>query len=187
MSTPLPIDLPKFEHLRADSAVRRILEARARALAAQETSADSDLGEESLVFRLGGDRYRLPVRCIREVQPFAAYTRLPGTPSFVVGLVNMRGRLLTVLDIRPLLNLTPAPPQPGASLLILSAGGVDIGLLADTVIEVRRGDDDLTPALSATAGAASMVRGVDRHLNLVIDPMALVTDPRLAVNTMPER
>ena len=125
--------------LRDDPRVRDILEARAQALALQAQAEDTRLSEEILAFRLGDGRYGVSARLIREVQTLGGYTPLPGTPPFVLGLVNLRGRLLAALDIRPLLALPTSPPQPGAMLLIVSASGMDVALLADEVIEIRRG------------------------------------------------
>jgi len=172
-----------IKDLRANPAIWRILEERARALMIQETAVETALGEEIVVFRLGAGGYSVPAQSIREVRPLGDCTPLPSTPPFVVGLVNVRGRLLAALDIRPLLDIAPAPPQPGAYLLVLATNGMEVGLLADAVIEVRRGADDLAPVPSTAAGrGAGWVRGVDRQLNLLLDPAALLADPRLIVN-----
>src|SRR5829696_6942259 len=110
-----------------------------RALAHQEADENALLGEETVIFRLGAGRYGVSARLVREVQPLAGYTPLPGTPRFVLGLINLRGRLLAALDIRPLLGSPASPPSSSAALLIVSASGIEIGLLADEVIEVSRG------------------------------------------------
>jgi purine-binding chemotaxis protein CheW len=172
-----------LKHLRENPALWSILEERARALLAQENTAEIELGEEILMFRLGDGEYSVPARYVREVQMLGDVTPLPFTPAFCVGLVNIRGRLLTALDIRPLLDMPAAPPQPQAFLLVLAANGIEVGLLADAVIEVRRSDDQLSPVLSSAAGrGVGWVRGVDRRLSLLLDPPALLADPRLAVN-----
>src|SRR5882757_10976897 len=133
--------------LREDPAVWKILEARARVLALPGAAADSALGEETLTFRLGDGRYGVSARLVREVQALGSYTPLPCTPPFVLGLVNLRGRLLTALDIRPLLGLPVSALRAGAMLLIVSASGMEIGLLADEVVEIRRAGTTLSPAL----------------------------------------
>lgn len=172
-----------IRELRDDPAVWDILVERAQALAAQKTDVDSGLGEEILVFRLGEGRYSVPAHFIREVQPMNTYTPLPSTPSFIVGLVNVRGRLLTALDIRPLIDVAQTVPQEQSFLLILSAHGTEICLLADGVVEVRYGDADLAPAISTTTGrGVTWIRGIDRDLNVWIDPPLLLSDQRLIVN-----
>ncbi len=100
----------------------------------------------------------------------------------MIGLVNVRGRLMAVLDIRPLLDIPQTPLPPRALLLILAVGGAEVGLLADAVVEVRQSADALMPAASTAADrGVAWVRGVDRRLNLVLDPLALLDDPRLIV------
>jgi purine-binding chemotaxis protein CheW len=173
--------------LRDDPVAWRILEERARALMAQEHAVDTKLGEEILTFRLGDGDYSVPARYVREVQLLGEVTPLPFTPPYLVGLVNVRGRLLAALDIRPLLDMSEAPPQPQAFLLVLAANGLEVGLLADAVVEVRRGDDQLSPVLSSVAGrGVAWVRGVDRRLSVLLDPPALLSDPRLAINGAPQ-
>jgi purine-binding chemotaxis protein CheW len=151
----------------------------------QEQSSDTERSEEIATFRLGDAGYGIPARYIREVQLLGNYTPLPFTPPFVVGLVNVRGRLLTMLDIRPLLEMPPAPPQPNAFLVVLSTSAIEVALLADLVIEVRPGDNHLAPMPSTAAGrGVAWARGVDRHLNLILDPPTLLADPRLIVDSV---
>jgi len=179
------MDLRQLHH---DPAVRDILEARARALAYQEAAEDVRQGEETLIFRLGDGRYGVSARLVREVQPLSVYTPLPGTPSFVLGLVNLRGRLLAALDIRPLLALPISSPQPAAMLLIVSASGMDVALLTDEVIEIRPGAADLSPSLASAEGQMlAWARGIDRDLTVQIDLALLLADPGLIVNQAGER
>jgi purine-binding chemotaxis protein CheW len=148
---------------------------------APEAPDAHDLGEEIVIFRLGDAGYGIPAHYVREVQTLGNYTPLPFTPPFVVGLVNVHGRLFAVLDIRPLLDLPPAPPQPNAFLLVLTANGMEVALLADTVSEVRRADGELAPLLSAAAGRGiAGARGVDRRLTLILDPPTLLAGSRLS-------
>lgn len=170
-----------------DPLVRAVLEERARQLAHQEADAQDGAGEEVLTFRLGESGYSLPIRSVREVYPLRSYTPLPVMPPFVVGLVNLRGRLLTVLDIRPLLGLPLAPVRSDSFLLRVSADSLEVGLLIDSVEEVHRSDSQPAPALSALAGQGlPWVRGVDQRLNLQLDPVLLLADPRLTIRTARE-
>jgi purine-binding chemotaxis protein CheW len=169
-----------MKDLRDDPIISGILQARACELALEETATAAELGEELLTFRLGGDGYSISARFVREVQPLTGWTPLPSTPPCIVGLVNLRGRLLAALDIRPLLDIAWTPPQTGAFLVIVSAHGMEVALLADQIDEVRNGDANLatTLATNMTRGRA-WIRGVDRDLRLKLDPEALLADPRL--------
>lgn len=72
----------------------------------------------------------------------------------------------TALDIRPLLGLMAGPPRAAAALLIVSANGLEVGLLADEVVEIRHGDTKLSPALSSAevqaAAAGACLPGAGR-------------------------
>ncbi|HEU4326010.1 MAG TPA: chemotaxis protein CheW [Roseiflexaceae bacterium] len=169
-----------LRHWQDDPNTRTVLEERARLLARQEEAERHTVGEEVLIFRLGEAGYSMPVQAVREVTQLRACTPLPVMPAHIVGLVNLRGRLLSVLDIRPLLGIPRTAPRPESGLLRVALGEVEVGLLIDEVVEVRRDDGGSAPALSALAGqSVAWVRGVDRQLNLLIDPALLLSDPRL--------
>jgi purine-binding chemotaxis protein CheW len=178
----------ELRQLRDNPAIWEILEARARALAHQETADDAILGEATVIFQIGDGRYGVSARLVREVQPLTDYTPLPSMPPFVLGLINLRGRLLAALDIRPLLGVPVASPRPGAALLIVSAGGIEVGLLADEVIEIRRCATRLSPALTSAEGqVGAWVRGIDSGLTVLLDLALLLADPRLVVNNAGDR
>lgn len=165
-----------------DPVAQQILLERAQILARQEMLQEEGRGEEILQFRLDTGTYGMPAHFVSEIQVLESYTPLPATPSFVLGLVNIRGRLLTVLDLRPLLGIARRPPESNAFLVVINVNGVEVGLLADMVTGVQNGEVSLTPALSATSGhPVPWVRGLDQHLTLHIDPVQLMADKRLIV------
>lgn len=173
--------------LQEDPVAWRVLGERARALALQEELAASESGAAVLTFLLGGGSYSLPAAAVREVQPLGPCARLPAVPPFVVGLVNVRGRLVAALDLRPLLGIPAEAPAPGSLLLIAAVGGSEIGLIADSVVTVSQRTAELSPAPSAAAGhGISWVRGVDESLCLHLDPELLFADPAIVVNTEAE-
>ncbi|MCS6840806.1 MAG: chemotaxis protein CheW [Roseiflexus sp.] len=161
---------------------RALLEERARTLATQNVTEIAASGDLMIRFRLGNERYALPAHCAREIQPLRAYTPLFGVPPFIVGLVNMHGRLLTCVDLRPLLDLPVSPPAPGSFLILLQDGGNELVLLADSILGMTTDALELSPApITASNSSTSWIRGVDRDLSLVIDPGSLLIDPRLIV------
>lgn len=177
------MDINNLRTFQSQPELRAILEERARALAAHDATDIATGGEIMIRFRLGDERYALPARYAREVQPLRAYTPLFRTPPFIVGLVNIHGRLLTCLDLRPLLDLPVSPPAPGSSLIVLQVMSGDAVLLADSILDMTSDALELSPAPVTTANTAiSWICGVDRDLSMVIDPVALLADPRLIVD-----
>lgn len=172
-----------IRHLQSDSVAVTVLEERARALAEKAIVEDRSAGEEMLSFALGDGRYSLPARFVGEVLPLGKFTPLSSAPAFVVGLVNVHGRLIAALDLRPLLDVPHAPPSESAHLLLVAVNDTEVGLIADEVTEVARAEADLAPTPAAIAGrSVAWVHGVDRHMNVVIDPQQLLQDPRLIVH-----
>jgi purine-binding chemotaxis protein CheW len=88
---------------------------------------------EVIVVRLGGSRYAVPMESVAEVGRPPGLTRVPGLPDWVAGLGNWRGRVLAVLDLRPLLHAVSGPFDRRARLLVLSRDDVRVGLLTEGV------------------------------------------------------
>jgi purine-binding chemotaxis protein CheW len=109
-----------------------------------------------VVVRLGGGRFALPMDAVAEVGRTPNVTRVPGTPSWVTGVANWRGRILGVLDLRHLLGVPDASAGEGR-LVVLQRGGSAVGVVAervDGVIEVdETGLEPTLLTLPAEAGA----------------------------------
>jgi purine-binding chemotaxis protein CheW len=125
-------------------AIARVWNERAKRYAASDESRDSDVeyttGEAVLVFRLGNDRYGVPVSSVREVLPQARIAPVPGAPATVAGLIQMRGEIRPVYDLRQRLQMPAAAPRPaqeGETVIVLSAGGREFGIRVDTAEEIR--------------------------------------------------
>ncbi|HLA72521.1 MAG TPA: chemotaxis protein CheW, partial [Steroidobacteraceae bacterium] len=112
----------------------RILHERAVALSRPPPAPAAPHGSlELLEFRLASERYAVETRHVVEVHPLRDLTPLPGTPPFIRGIVNLRGRILPVLDLKKFFDL----PEQGVTDLhrIIVVRGIDLefGLLADVV------------------------------------------------------
>ncbi|OAN37668.1 chemotaxis protein CheW [Chloroflexus islandicus] len=170
--------------LLADPAARAILHERARSLARSHQVAETAPRELVLRFTLGNEQYALPATATREVIRCESVAPLPAVHPAILGLVNVRGRLLVCLDLRPLLGLPTPPSQSTMYLLIVSAGGMEVALLVDQVVSIQPEHLTLHPTPAAIAGrSAGWVRGVDDQLALHLDPDGLLGDPRLATST----
>jgi purine-binding chemotaxis protein CheW len=86
--------------------------------------------------RLGAARYLVGMSAIAEIGRLPKVTRVPGTPAWMVGVANWRGRILAVLDIRPLLDAPPAATGSLGRLVVLSKDSVSAGLVTEGVCGV---------------------------------------------------
>ena len=117
--------------------------------------------EEVVVVRMGGCRYAVPMPCVAEVGRPPGLTRVPGLPAWVAGVANWRGRVLAVLDLRPLLGAEAGPLDRRGRLVVLNRAGVMAGLLTEGVEGTTDMDADaLEPALAhLPAAAAELLAG----------------------------
>jgi chemotaxis signal transduction protein len=113
---------------------------------------------EHVVVRLGGSRYALPMECVAEVGRPPGLTRVPGLPGWLAGVANWRGRVLAVLDLRPLLAAPGAPLDRRARLVVLGRGGVPVGLLTEGVEGTYLLDDEqVEPSLAHLPESAAQL------------------------------
>lgn len=169
---------------RSPEQAARILEERARALArpaAEETAPGEEL--EILVFCLSGERYGIEAHRAVEVVPLRGLTPVPCTPACVAGLIHHRGRVLPVLDLRPLLDLPAQPPAETARVVAIEVGGMTFGILADSVAGTLRapGADVVPPPVGRDGGRPTLVQGVTRSGVAILDTEAVAEDPRILV------
>jgi len=124
----------------------------------------TDRDSSGLLVYLGASRYLVPLSAVAEVGRPPGLTRLPGVPAWVAGVGNWRGRVLAVLDLRPLLGGARRLASPGGGegrLVVLREGAASAGLLTDGVGGVRPlHASELEPALSTLpAEAARLLAG----------------------------
>lgn len=124
---------------------------------AEDLFVEQTARDEVVVVRLGGCRYALPMPAVAEVGRPPGLTRVPGLPGWVAGVANWRGRVLAVLDLRPLLAAETTDLDRRARLVVLTRSGVSAGLLVEAVEGTTELDPEtLEPALAhlpADAGA----------------------------------
>lgn len=161
---------------------KQILRDRAKALA-REKQQEAGPGEflEVLVFALADETYALETSYVREVHPLKEFTPLPGTAPFVVGLINVRGQLLAVVDIKKFFDL----PEKGLTdlnkVIIVQKGGQELGVLADTILDVRPLPlAEVQPSLPTLTGIrADYLRGVAREGLVILDMGKLLSNRKL--------
>lgn len=164
---------------------REILRARARSLAV-EPAADAAQGAEIevLEFVLAQERYALETCSIREVYPLKDLTPLPCTPKFVLGIANVRGRIMSVIDIKKFFDL----PEKGLTdlnkVIILQNGAMEFGVLADQIIGARWLPlADIQPSLPTLTGVRSdYLKGVTAERLVVLDAKKLLSDRAIVVH-----
>lgn len=135
-----------------------------------------------VVFRLGPDEFGLPVEAVDEVaRAPAKVARLPKTPAFLEGVINLRGEVLPVVDQRRRFDMPPAEDLDARRLIVLRTERHRAGVIVDRVSEVLRCDPTAIEQAPDLAGEANrLVNGVvnleaSGRLVMLLDPAELLT------------
>jgi purine-binding chemotaxis protein CheW len=163
---------------------KRILETRAAALSRvpqNDTRTEEQL--EILEFRLAHERYAVQSSLVREVCPLRELTPLPGTPAFVVGIINVRGQIISVVDLKKFFDL----PRQGLTdlnkVVIVGDGQMEFGLLVDAVAGVQRiALSQIQPPLPTLTGIRlEYLRGVTAQRLVILDVARILADPKIII------
>ncbi len=142
-----------------------------------------------VTFTLGNERYAIETNHVREVVRLGVgHASLPGAPAFVFGAFNLRGEMVTVLDLRPFFGLPRREPSEQSRILVLGASRVEVGLLVDDaheVVALRREQIHEPPASVAGTGRDYLL-GVTSEAVIVLDGAVLLSDGRLFVDEVSE-
>jgi purine-binding chemotaxis protein CheW len=162
-----------------------ILRSRAKELSMEiEIKETDEEFFEILEFLLAHETYAIETHFIREVYPMTELTPLPCTPAFVSGLINIRGQILTVIDMKKFFDL----PEKGITnlnkVIVVRKETLELGILADEIIGISIIPvNELKPPLSTLTGIyADYLKGVTGERLILLDMERFLTDRRLIVN-----
>ncbi|MGB1287402.1 MAG: chemotaxis protein CheW [Aggregatilineales bacterium] len=162
-----------------ENTLQQLLVDRANQYAKRKETGDS-LHEESLealVFRLGGERYAIDVMNVLNVRRNGRITRVPGVPAFYRGVVNWRGQIVTVLDLRYFFNTeVDKSTLTNIELILVTGGGLELALVAEHI-------EDMSYILHSEIEPIDMIyaQGVTKERVMVLDLEQLFLDEQLMV------
>jgi purine-binding chemotaxis protein CheW len=167
---------------------KEILKSRARALSRPPAAQDDGATLQVVEFRLAGETYAIEHAMVRGVVPLKDLTPLPCTPGFVRGVVNVRGQIVPVIDIRKFFDLPEAGIADVHVIIIVHHKGVELGIDADAVTIVRAIRlSDVQPSLPTLTGIrAQYLKGVSREHVVILDAAKILSDPKIVVDEQVE-
>jgi purine-binding chemotaxis protein CheW len=164
---------------------KRILKARAREVA-QEIGEKSTSEEtiDVVELLLAQEAYGIESTYVREVYPLKELTRLPDTPTFVLGIINVRGQIVSVVDLRRFFDLPETEIGENSKVVIIRSDEIEFGILADAVTDVRSiALEEIRPPLpTLTGGRAEYLRGVTNERLAVLDAEKILSDSKMIVH-----
>ena len=144
-------------------------------MASTETLPEARTATRTLLFRVAGKVYGCDIEAVREIIPYRGATRLPGAPPFVQGLINLRGTIVTMLDLGTRIDPARTPIRDG-SIILATHGTRVVGVAVDEVMDVQ----GISEEHVETHGGArdALIRGLghlESEVVVLIDIHTLVT------------
>lgn len=164
---------------------RKILRTRAEQLALPlQSSMLAEVSLDLLEFRLAQECYALETRHIQEVYPLKDLTTMPCTPPFILGMVNVRGNITPVIDIKKFFDLPDKGLTDLHRIILVQGNDIEFGLLADVIVGVRTiAENSLQPPLPTLTGIHSdYLKGVTANHLMVLNLDRILEDPRIIVH-----
>jgi purine-binding chemotaxis protein CheW len=107
-----------------------------RSSVARKPQAVVEKANEYLTFRLGGEEYGIDILRVQEIRSYELPTRLANAPSFVKGVINLRGVIVPIIDLRMKLGCDDIEDTPFTVVIVLNVKGTEIGAVVDAVSDV---------------------------------------------------
>ena len=161
--------------------IRRIIDDQAAGEAGMQAQTNAMADEQFIIFRLGHQDYGIPIAAVGEIaRPPEQLTRLPKAPAFIDGVMNLRGRVVPIVDLRRRFDLGTTEQVGSRRILMLEIGGVIAGFLVDSVSEILKVKTDaICPAPELSPEQMRLISRVinleaSGRLILLVDPAQLL-------------
>ena len=137
-----------------------------------------------VVFCLEKEEYALPITKVQEINRLVPITRLPQTPSFMEGVINLRGRSIPVVDIRKRFELALTPYSDDTRIMVVDINGQTVGIIVDAVHEViRLTSDSVEPPPPTFILDVQYIHGIGK----VDDRLVILIDIDKVLSSLEER
>lgn len=136
-----------------------------------------------LTFQLAGEQFGIPILAVQEIRGWETFSKTPRSPDYVLGVMNLRGAVVPVLDLRTRLGMEPCERTPMSVIIVVRVEGeaapITVGCLVDRVSDVVSLAADSGQAPPAACGTVdthflSGVAMIDKQLIMLIDVVRLV-------------
>jgi purine-binding chemotaxis protein CheW len=138
-----------------------------------------------VIFRLGDEEFGVDVMNIKEIAKITTITRVPRSPEYIEGVINLRGSLATVINLRKRFGFEPKEIDADSKIIIAELEDKPVGMLVDAATEVLRipvSNIEATPEMVTTQISKEYLRGVakaDNRLIILLDLKHILTGKEL--------
>ena len=120
-----------------------------------ETKRDQDELLQLVSFKIGDEEFGVDILSVQEINRMSQITKVPNTPDFIEGVINLRGRIIPVIDLRVKLGMTRKDHGKNTRIVVVELKGQTIGFIVDEVSEVLRIPKNITEAPPEMVGGVN--------------------------------
>lgn len=152
---------------------------------ATAVASRTDRGGKYLTFVLAGEEYGLEILRVREIIGMMDITAVPRTPSFVKGVINLRGKVIPIVDLRAKFEMASTEQTEETCIIVVDIGQVEMGVIVDKVSEVQDiagGDIDDAPSFGVSVNT-DFILGIGKsasRVTILLDIGKVLTQGDLA-------
>jgi len=139
--------------------------------------------EQLVVFQLAAEEYAIPIAQVKEIVQYNGATKMPNTPEYMEGIINLRGKVVSIIDLAKKF-VVATEKKSARQALIVEVSGQEIGLVVDTVTEVLRIEENAMEAANGIVQSNEFIQSigkVDKRLLIVLDLPKLFTQEEMIV------
>jgi purine-binding chemotaxis protein CheW len=141
---------------------------------------------EFLAFKLGAEEYGIDILRVQEIRSYEPPTRLANAPAFIKGVVNLRGVIVPIVDMRIKFNLTPVNYDSFTVVIVLNIANRVVGMVVDAVSDViTLTPEQLRPVPEFNSTLASdhllAIGALDQRMLILVDIEKLMTSPEMGL------
>lgn len=137
-----------------------------------------------VAFKVGREDFGVDVKKVEGVISMVDITRMPRTPDFVEGIINLRGQIVAVVDLATRLGIEPFERGSATRIVVVEAQDVKVGLIVESpeVININKDDIEASPTIASSDVNSSFIRGVVKlgdRLLILLDVDRVLSDDEI--------
>jgi purine-binding chemotaxis protein CheW len=142
--------------------------------------------QKYMEFSLGDETFAIPLLMVKEVINIPEFTPVPYTPSYFLGIMNLRGQVLSAIDLRKKMSITPNIEHNETAIIILDLDNISLGIMVDSinsVLSIEKDSLSSPPDLDSKVGS-EFILGVHRKedgLSLIVDIKNLLSSKDIKI------
>lgn len=135
-----------------------------------------------VTFKLGAEEFGVDILKVQEINKMMSITKIPNAPTFIEGVINLRGKIIPIVDLRKRLGFRDQPYDKSTRIIVVELDGLVLGFIVDSVSEVLRiPENTIEPPPSMVAGIESeYIEGVgklDERLLILLELKKVFSSP----------